>query len=469
MNETATVLRRRVLGIAFFVVLALFLFVTLGMFNKIFTKVVKVELITDSVGNSLSLNADVKVRGMIVGEVRNSTPQDGAVSVELAIQPDQADLIPSNVTARLLPKTLFGERYVSLIIPEGESAGESPDSLEAGDTIMQDRSGNAVEIGDVLDGLLPLLKAIPPQDLANTLGALSQGLSGRGEELGLTIDRLEQIFSGINTEMPDLQEGIRGLADFSQTYADAAPQLINALDNLTVTGNTVVEKQNDLSALLTSLTGTSATTADLLEANADSIITIAADSREALQILARYSPTFPCTFRGFAESAPEARELLAPDDPYPGVRANVQFVNPKGRYLPNQDEPRLFDNRGPACYDKYNEPGKKFPQYPGGSSYNDGSYQVPSRNPGSTEPLDILPPPPGVPNVVPPWEGMDATPASTSSASAATPASYAGSKFEQDTLDVVYGEANGIAPEEVPSWTTKVGAPALRGAEVSFK
>ncbi|MFD4365982.1 MCE family protein [Rhodococcus sp. NPDC058521] len=452
MIETPSVLRRRVLGLVFFLVLALFLVFTIGTFNKAFTKVVKVDLITDSVGNALPPNADVKVRGMIVGEVRETSSDDGVVTAQLAIDPDKAELIPSNVTARLLPKTLFGERYVSLIIPEGDRA--TP--LEAGDTLMQDRSGNAVEVGDVLDGLLPLLQAIPPQDLANTLGALSQGLSGRGAELGLTLDRLEQIFAGVNTELPNLQEGLRGLADFSQTYSEAAPQLIDAFDNLTVTGNTVVEKQDDLSSLLTSLTGTSASTADLLERNADSIISFSADSREALQILARYSPIFGCTFEGFARTAPVARELLAPDDPHPGVRANVQFTNPKGRYLPNQDEPRLIDNRGPACYDKYNEPGKKFPQYPGGSSYNDGAYQVPSRNPGSTDPLDIFPPPPGIPDKVPTF-------------GEATQASYAGSRAEKDTLDVVYGQANGIAPQDVPSWTTRLGAPALRGAEVSFE
>lgn len=456
MNQTPSIVRRRVLGLVFFLVLALFLFVTIGMFNKIFTEVVKVDLITDSVGNALPMNADVKARGVIVGEVREITNEDGKVVAQLAIEPEKADRIPSNSTARLLPKTLFGERYVSLMIPEDNRA----DPLTAGDTIMQDRSSKTVEIGDVLDGLLPLLKAIPPQDLANTLGALSQGLSGRGEELGLTLDRLEQIFSGINTEMPDLQAGLRGLADFSQTYADAAPQLINAFDNLTVTGNTIVEKQDQFATLLASLTTTGATTADLLEANAESIITLSKDSREALQLLARYSPSFGCMLEGFADTAPVARELLAPDDPYPGVRANIQFVNPKGRYLPNQDEPRLLDNRGPACYDKYKEPGIPFPQYPGGSSYNDGAYQVPTRtvSPNSTEPLDIFPPPPGVPDKVPTWGEAEAT-----------PASYAGSQMEQDTLDVVYGQANGIAPQDVPSWTTKVGAPALRGAEVSFK
>ncbi|MEV0948100.1 MCE family protein [Rhodococcus sp. NPDC049939] len=452
MSNTVSVVRKRVLGLVFFLVLALFLTVTIGIYNKSFTKVVEVDLLTDSAGNSLPSNADVKVRGLIVGEVRSTSASEGAVTLSLAIQPDKAELIPVGSTARLLPKTLFGERYVSLILPEEIGAP----SIQSGDTLHQDKSGNAIEIGEVLDNLLPLLQAIPPDDLANTLGALAQGLSGRGTELGLSIDRLEEIFSGLNTELPAIQADLRGLADFSQTYSEAAPDLVDALDNLRITGNTVVEKQNEVSTLLASLTGTSTSTADLLRTNADSIVGFAADSREALQLLGRYSPTFGCAFAGFAKTAPTALELLRLDDPYPGARATIQFVNPKGRYLPNQDEPRLLDDRGPACYDDVTAPGGHFPQYPGGSSYNDGAYQVPSRNPGPSS-IEFLPPPAGVPDQVPGY-GAEVT-----------PASYAGSKMEQDTLDVVYGEAGGIAPEDVPSWTTLVGAPAMRGTEVSFK
>jgi virulence factor Mce-like protein len=451
MSNTTSVVGRRVLGLVFFLVLALYLALSVGMFDKRFTRVVKVDLVTDTAGNALPPDADVKVRGLIVGEVRSASSQEDEVTLALAIQPDKAPLIPSDATARLLPKTLFGERYVSLIVPEGDTAPP----IQAGDTLRQDKSGNAVEVGQVLDGLLPLLQAIPPQDLANTLGALSQGLSGRGAELGLTLDRLEEIFGGLNTELPAIQEDLRGLADFSQTYSEAAPDLVDALDNLRTTGNTVVEKQGEISTLLASLTGTSSSTADLLQTNAESIVSIAADSREALQLLGRYSPSFGCTLADFVKAEPIARELLALDDPYPGGRGSVQFINPKGRYLPNQDEPRLLDDRGPACYDNVTAPGGNFPQYPGGS-FNDGSYQVPSRNPGPST-IEYFPAPAGVPEQVPGY------------GSQIMPASYAGSKMEQDTLDVDYGEAGGMAPENVPSWTTLVCAPTMRGTDVSFR
>ena len=279
MIDSTSRLRRLLLGLAFFLVLILFLGWSITSYNKTFKEVVSVDLITDSVGNALPLNADVKVRGLIVGEVRSTSAVDGVVTARMAIDPDKAEMIPSNTTARLLPKTLFGERYVALMVPENSTASPVVD----GTVLRQDVSGNAIEVGQLLDNLLPLLEAIPPQDLASTLGALSQGLDGRGAELGLTIDRLENIFAGLNTELPNIQQGLRGLADFSQTYADAGPQLIDALDNLSVTGNTFVEQRPAVDTLIGSLTATSASTADFLEVNADNLIRISADSREALE------------------------------------------------------------------------------------------------------------------------------------------------------------------------------------------
>ena len=80
----------------------------------------------------------------------------------------------------MLPKTLFGERYVDLEAPAAPVDGD----LHDGALIDQDRSSAAIELERVLDDLLPLLQAIQPDKLAATLGALATALQGRGEQLG---------------------------------------------------------------------------------------------------------------------------------------------------------------------------------------------------------------------------------------------------------------------------------------------
>ncbi|MFC3963151.1 MCE family protein [Nocardia jiangsuensis] len=437
-------LRVRVLGIIFFVLCAVFVWSTIAIYNKTFVDTVDVDLKTDSVGNALTRNADVKMRGVQVGTVRSSDTAGGEVTLALALDPDKAEQIPSNVTARLLPKTLFGERYVDLVVPEAPSGQH----LTSGMTLRQDTTGNAIEISKLLDDLLPLLQAIPPQDLAATLGALSQALSGQGAALGESVDKLDSIFRDLNGVLPDIQQDLRSFAQVAATYSDAAPQLVTALDNLRTTNATIVQRRTDIDVLYQVLTPSAATTTDFLLANRDNIIDVAADSRHTLESLAKFSPTFTCAMANFAQLKPRIDELFGPGTGRPGSRVSIELTNPRGRYLPNQDEPRFFDDRGPFCVPEFPlgvDPG----QYPGGP-VNDGSYPIPSRNPGDQDTGYFA---------EPQYSAFPATDIPTT----------AGSPLEQQQLGAIYGAASGVAPEQVPGWLTRVGAPAFRGSEVSIR
>ena len=145
-------LGHRTYGVAFLVVVALLLSLSIASFNKVFTDVVDVTLETNRIGSQLQEASDVKIRGLIVGEVRTITPHGDGVTLGLALKPDMVGLIPAKVSARLLPKTLFGERYVDLVPP----AGASGRSLRAGDVIPQDRTTVAIELEKVFEDLLPL-------------------------------------------------------------------------------------------------------------------------------------------------------------------------------------------------------------------------------------------------------------------------------------------------------------------------
>ena len=118
MSGRGAVIRRRLQGLAFLVVLALLVGLSVAAYQKAFTEVARVTLETDTVGNQLQEASDVKIRGVIVGDVREVRASAEGATIELAIAPEYLDQIPADVTARLLPKTLFGERFVSLELPE---------------------------------------------------------------------------------------------------------------------------------------------------------------------------------------------------------------------------------------------------------------------------------------------------------------------------------------------------------------
>ncbi|MGB3304235.1 MAG: MCE family protein [Gordonia sp. (in: high G+C Gram-positive bacteria)] len=435
-------LKRRLLGLLFFIVVLGLLATSVLKFRGTFDDYAIVKLTTDSAGNSLVKNADVKANGVVVGTVKDVSVQTGGkVTVDLGIKPDQLKNLPTSTTARVLPKTLFGERYIALQVP----ANASGPTLTNGSQINTDTKGNSAEVEDLFDALLPVIKAIPPEDLNVTLSAISQAIGGKGQEIGKIVDRLNVIFTRVNANMDDLQGTIRGLATFSQTYADALPDVIDALDNLRVTGNTIVERQGDLRTTISTLSVAAVDTSKFLKTNKKDMLNLFIDSEPFLKGLARQSPVFGCTFRNFATLIPDSKKIVGVDTPNPGVRVNLQFVNPRGRYLPNQDEPRLMWKDPPArCYEPASN-GRPFPQYPGGS-IPDGSYQPPSRNGGPTTWPDL------------PQPQFSATPSGT-----------IGETDYQKQLRLIYGASAGELPENVPLWVTYIGGGALKGAEVTIK
>ena len=84
--------------------------------------------------------------------------------------------IPSNVTGAIVPKTLFGEKYVSLVVPDDPSPRARS---QPGATIT--RTEVPVEVQKVLADLYPLLRTVQPADINLTLNAISTALEGRGD------------------------------------------------------------------------------------------------------------------------------------------------------------------------------------------------------------------------------------------------------------------------------------------------
>lgn len=470
---------KRLLAVLFLVIVVAFVGTTIAIYNRAFTASDSVTMLTDDMAFALPKNADVKARGVLVGRVSGVEPEGDMVRVNLEFDPAFTGQLPANVSGRMLPKTLFGERYVSIGFPE-----QPQGTLQPGMTIEQDTRGNAIELGRVLDGLLPLLKAVPPEKLAGTLGALNQALAGRGDELGASVVEIGRVFEGITEEMPALEAGLQDLATFSQTYSEALPDLIHALDALRTTGDTVIQRRTDIADGLQRISSSSEVVTGFLASNRSDLIALAADSRESLDKLARYSPALPCTVDNFMTALDRSDAILGVGDPNPGIRVTIEVVNPRGRYVPNQDEPRFFETRGPRCYTPA-EPPYNFGIAPGGA-IADGSFQPPTRNPGPSF-VPTLPNPLDQDGPVPAMKTRGSVPAAPGRAVPEQPnmpfpstvtagqdgdvmaLHYAGSPLENSTVRTVYGVATSRDATDIPEWVGAIGAPALRGAEVSFR
>ena len=432
-------LRYQVLGLAFLLVAALFIAFTLAVYNKTFTPVTLVKLETDRVGSQLRTGGDVKVRGMLVGEVRSVLAKGDHAELELALDPDKTHVIPRNVSARLLPKTLFGERYVALQLPD---TSEGP--IKAGDVIPQDRSSAAIELQKVLDDVMPLLQAVQPEKLSSTLTAVSTALDGRGKQLGQTLVQLSDYLGKLNPSLPDVKADITGLANVANTYDKAAPDLLQALSDLTTTSRTIVDQRAQLSDLYATVTAASVDLTSFLQVNKDNLIRLTTAVQPTLDVLAKYAPEYPCLLRQLAESVPRAELAFGKGTAHPEVsRVTIEFAASRGKYLPGVDEPKYEDKRGPRCYPQVPHPGV-WPQYPPDGAIKDGS----SKPPPPKYPPESLPAGGGA-------IGGDGT--------------IVGSAYENDLIDLLASPALGTSPGDVPGWAGLIVGPLYRGAEVELK
>ena len=437
-------IKKRLQGLLFVVVLLAMAGLAVGKYAGAFERGVPVTLQVDRVGNQLAERADVKIRGLRVGQVESIRTDATNATVQLSIEPDKVDLIPANVSARLIPKTLFGERYVSLVPPAGSPGAP----LAAGEVIPLDRSESAREVERVLDDLLPLLRAVEPQDLATTLGALSQALAGRGEELGQTLVHLQELTGGLRPSIPDMQADITQLADFAGNVNSAAPDLLAALDDFSATSRTVVEQREQLHDLLTGVTSASDDLRSFLAANRENLIALADTSRPTLESLARYSPEFPCLFNQLANLVPRIDGAFGVGTDKPGLHITVEIVNPQGKYIPNQDEPRYEDDRGPRCYPIL----PLGPENPPDGPFKDGTAR--DRQPAV-----------GTPQGDPAKLGTETY--------GTRPASYTGmgipnSPGEQQVMAELLALKDGTSPAAVPAWSTMLVGPLYRGTEVAL-
>lgn len=436
-----TVIRRRLQGVAFLVVIISLVALAIGNYSGAFSGGVPVTLRVDHTGLQLDKHSDVKVRGLVVGEVTGLRSSGSAATVALTLRPEMIHQIPDNVSARLLPKTLFGEKYVSLVLPQRPSGRP----LSAGDVIPQDRSQTARELDAALDSLLPLLADVPPQNLAGTLGAISGALRGRGQQLGDTLVRVQRLVGELNTALPQLQEDITRIADLADTYHQAAPDLLAALADLSVTTRTVAEQQQNLRELFTSVTRASEDLRGFLSDNRRNLIALAADSRPTLESLARYAPEYPCLLHQLAGLVPQLDRAFGVRTHQPGLHIYLEVTNNRGKYLPGVDEPRYEEDRGPRCYPVRD--GIKFPQYPGGPIH-DGS---------TSPPVGRGDPSPGLGPVSTPPQGVGAS------------MDLSNSPAERQFLVALLGAAGGERPADIPRWTSFLVGPLLRGTEVTLR
>jgi phospholipid/cholesterol/gamma-HCH transport system substrate-binding protein len=335
-TDRALRVKRRLQGVAFLAVVAALLGFTVAIYNKSlpWQSAATVTLNADRIGNQLVVPADVKLNGVLVGRVSGASVSGDHARLTLQIDKSriQHGDIPANVEARILPKTLFGEKFVDLVVPASGPVG----ALKAGDTISQDHSETAIELQTVFSHLVPLLRTLKPAELSVALSNLASALRNRGDALGHNLELVNTYFSRFNPDLPNFQHDISALADLASNYADAAPDLLATLRNFSANARTFTEKQDVYAQFLTGSSDFAQTATRVFGDNADRLIKLANVSQPVADLYAKYSIVLECLPNGLAIYDRTRLEQAFGQGPY--LHITLTPVGDRGPYGPN-DKP----------------------------------------------------------------------------------------------------------------------------------
>lgn len=433
-HDTAAEHRRLLLfGVVFLAVLGSLIGLSVAMYQKVFSPVTMVTIKADRAGLQLSRFGDVRVHGVLVGQVREIDQDGEQALIRVGLFPEAAGRIPANVDVAILPTTLFGQKYIALTAPEAPA--DRP--LADGDVIPADRVDTNVELSRILRDLFPLLRAVRPADLNATLNALATALAGRGEQIGATLEELDAYVTSIGEHLPTLRQDLIALADVARTYDLAAPDLVRMLRNVTVTGRTVIEEEAQLQAFFSDVAGVSRTGTRVLADNEQNLIRLGELSRPTMALLDTYAPQYPCLFKGIDRYSKNLGEIFEGDT----IRQMLELGASQKEPYDEDDKPVYGETgRGPLCH------GLPFPEVPidpfplrDGSDNDDDPSQSPV--PGGQ-----------------PDPGMQLAASVTSG--------FAGTRAEQTVVNSVLAARTGRAVDSFGPMASLLYGPLLRGTEV---
>lgn len=293
----------RVAGVIVFLIAALVLWLVFLQYNGDFTDKTKLTMLSDRAGLVMDPGSKVTYNGVQIGRVDkvDEIERDGkpAVKFTLDVYPKYLHLIPANVDARIVATTVFGEKYVSMTAPENPL----PQRITPSNVI--DARSVTTEINTLFETITSIAEKVDPVKVNLTLSAAAQALSGLGDKFGQSIINGSAALDEVNPRMPIIRHDIQQLATLSDTYADAAPDLVNFLNNAATTAHTIHAQEKDLDRALLAAAGFGATGADIFNRGGPYLARGAKDLVPTAQVLDTYSPELVCTLRNLHDGEPK--------------------------------------------------------------------------------------------------------------------------------------------------------------------
>jgi phospholipid/cholesterol/gamma-HCH transport system substrate-binding protein len=303
----------------------------------------QLTMLSDRAGLSMDPGAKVTYNGVEIGRVAavDETNVGGVqkAKITLDVDPQYLKLIPANVDAKINATTVFGNKYISFSSPKDPS----PQRITPADTI--DVSHVTTEFNTLFETVTSVSQKVDPVKLNQTLSATAEALQGLGDRFGHSIIEGNEILADLNPQMPQIRRDNQLLADLGETYANAAPDLFDGLENAVTTARTLNEQQGNLDSALMASIGFGNTGGEIFEKSGPYLVRGAEDLIPTSELLDEYSPALFCTIRNYHDVEPRIAASLGGNG-Y-SLRTNSEIAGASNPYVYPDNLPRVNARGGP--------------------------------------------------------------------------------------------------------------------------
>jgi phospholipid/cholesterol/gamma-HCH transport system substrate-binding protein len=168
----------------------------------------------------------VRVANVVVGSVTD-VGLDG-YRAEITMSISDGHRIPAGSTATIKRTSLLGEPYVELAFPDGVDPTTAR-ALADGNEITA--TGTEASVEDLAGRAGALVAAVDPDDLASTIQASAQALSGNGPQMHQLVAQLSDLVGALDAQHVDLASTLDNLATLGSDLAPLDDRLGALIDD----------------------------------------------------------------------------------------------------------------------------------------------------------------------------------------------------------------------------------------------
>jgi phospholipid/cholesterol/gamma-HCH transport system substrate-binding protein len=234
----------------------------------------------------------VKIAGVDVGRVTGTEIKDGKAILTFNI--DKGIQLPTDSEVAIRWRNVLGQRFV-YVYP-----GDDDEVWDEGDTVPLSHTNDVADIGEFLNRVGPILKAIDPEQANAFLDAVNTALASNEENVRALLDAGASLASDLSERDGHIARTIGNADTIMEAFASQDDQIASIIDDLDDVSGVLARRTDDVNRLVTNfadvqdqldeLLATSSSNIDATIGSLDSVTSALASNEKNLVRTLRSTP-----------------------------------------------------------------------------------------------------------------------------------------------------------------------------------